>query len=843
MEMQDMTQSNPPQPRANRDDILKAARTLFPEGSVVELRALDASTSQWRSGHTEYGYFDNHEALADAAVYLGECAPVVYFTLNEVDPRLLNRAANKLRSQVGSGSGGGKKPTTSDKDIQRYRYLLIDCDPKRPADIASSHSEHEAARERAQEVYMYLKERGWPNAVCADSGNGYHLLYRIDLENTTSNEALVKRVLAALAFHFSDAEVTIDESVYNPARICKLYGTMAANKGDDTVERPHLVSELRRAPKGLHTTPVTLEQLQAVAATLPEDVKPERKGAKASAAGPYDMDALIERHPDVLEVKREGQWKDNGYKWLLDCCPFDENHTDNSAVLTLVDGVPGFRCWHNSCSGKGIKALWELLGENAKPERSAQHEAQPEPEHATSVGSVTPTWFSAEALIAQKFAPVKWAVTGVLPEGASLLAGKPKMGKSWLGMGLAVNVASGAKAFGSADVERGNVLYLALEDNKRRLKERLQKMLAGRPVPKGLYFETECPRVNAGGLEHIEAWLQAHPDARLVIVDTLAKIRPLVHSSQGMYQADYLAVEGLKRLSDTYRVTLLIITHLRKGKSEDGDVTDEISGSTGLTGGVDGTLVLKRERGQADAVLHVTGRDVEEAELAMQFNQDTCTWTLAGPAEAFLRSRERTDIMRVLRNENRAMGPSEVAAALGKDSNTVGQRMWKMGQDGELRVPSRGLYALPSYTHNDDKENKVGNNDKDDKVDENLSGEDSTLSLDTPPIRFTNPGGNRARGTNLTNLTDRITITHRGKGCADCGANTPRAQLSIGLDRKLRCLKCLSVHERTVLLPELERRYPQHSQEPQNQYQSRVRYLAWQLGQGISLPEALSEPA
>src|SRR5258706_14316919 len=125
------------------------------------------------------------------------------------------------------------------------------------------------------------------------------------------------------------------------------------------------------------------------------------------------------------------------------------------------------------------------------------------------------------------------------------------------------------------------------------------------------------------------------------------------------------------------------------------------------------------------------------------------------------------------------MGPSEVAAALGKDSNTVQQRMWKMSQDGELRVPSRGLYALPSYTHNDDKESKEGKNDKDDKVDVNLSGEDSTLSLDTPPIRFRNPGGN---GTDGTNLTDRITITHRGKGCPDCGTNTPRAQLCIGLD-------------------------------------------------------------
>jgi hypothetical protein len=743
-----------PQPSANHEEIRKAAKALFPEGSVVELRALNASTAQWKAPHTEYGYYTDMEALARDAEYLGRYAPVVYWTLNEVNPRLLNRAQNKLKSSTGSATKAAV--STKDSDILRYRYLLVDCDPERPTDVSATDAEHESAKARAKEVFGFLKTFGWPAPVWADSGNGAHLLYRIDLENTPENEALVKRVLAAIAFRCGDDKVKIDESVFNPARICKSYGTVAGNKGDDTDECPHRLSWLVKTPRALHTKPVTLAQLQAVAATLPEMPKPERKTAKSSA-GPYDMEGLIERHPDLLAVLREGPWN-GGQKWLLECCPFDESHTDVSAVLTLVDGVPGFRCQHNLCTGRDIKALWELLGENKKPESGAKHEAQAE--QSAPAEPPNPTWFSAADLMAQQFSPVKWAVRCVLPEGTSLLAGKPKMGKSWMAMGLAVSVASGTPALGSAEVERGDVLYLALEDNKRRLKERLGIMLADNPIPKGLYFETQCPRVDKGGLDYIEAWLKAHPDARLIIVDTLAKVRPPARTTQGIYEADYQAVEGLKRLSDEYRVTLLVITHLRKSKSEDGDVTDEISGSTGLTGGVDGTLVLKRERGQADAVLHITGRDVEEAALAMQFNHDTCTWTLAGPAEDFIRSKERTDILRALREMGGQGRPSEVAAALGNDANTVQQRMWKMGNAGELRVASRGVYVLPTNTHNDDKESDVGKKRKDDKEASNRTGSGQPYDPQGAPIRFTSPGSNGAEGTNLTNLTDHSQVSH-----------------------------------------------------------------------------------
>src|SRR5579859_2485709 len=132
-------QQNQSLPSANRDEILKTAKALFPDGSVVEVRALDVSTPKYRTAHTEYGYFNNPEDLTNAVVWLSQYAPVVYFTLNEMYSRLFHRTANQLASEMRTSK---KATTTADKDIVRYRYLLVDADPVRPSDISASEEEH-----------------------------------------------------------------------------------------------------------------------------------------------------------------------------------------------------------------------------------------------------------------------------------------------------------------------------------------------------------------------------------------------------------------------------------------------------------------------------------------------------------------------------------------------------------------------------------------------------------------------------------------------------------------------------------------------------------------------------
>jgi len=219
--------------RHDRDEILRTCQALFAPGQVAELRALDAVTREWRRPHTISGYFDDWEKLAAAAA--GIRARGIYVTLNPVNPALLARALNRLRD-INSGD-----PATGDGDIVARRWLPIDCDPVRPTGISATAAEHDLARARAREIRDYLGTWGWPEPLLADSGNGAHLLYRVDLP--VDDGGLVAGALAALAFRFTDALVVVDEKNFNPARIWKLYGTVAA-KGDHTPERPHRLSRL-----------------------------------------------------------------------------------------------------------------------------------------------------------------------------------------------------------------------------------------------------------------------------------------------------------------------------------------------------------------------------------------------------------------------------------------------------------------------------------------------------------------------------------------------------------------------------------------------------------------------
>jgi len=353
--------------------------------------------------------------------------------------------------------------------------------------------------------------------------------------------------------------------------------------------------------------------------------------------------------------------------------------------------------------GKGIDDLLTsgheptlLVGEDA---RAAVNEIVAE---ATGVSRILKNAVRATELMAIEFPEPRWIVPGIVPEGTTILAGKPKMGKSWLALGTSVAVAAGGVALGTKRVDRGAVLYLALEDNPRRLQSRLKKLLPGGAAPEGLEFATEWPRLGDGGLDALEAWLNTHPDARLVVIDTLAKFRT-GQTGKNLYKEDYEAVEPLVALAADHNVAILIVHHLRKLGAD--DPLDQVSGSMGLTGGADGALVLNRERGRADAYLYVTGRDIEEEkELALSWDSTKATWKIAGDAEEYRNSRERQEVEGCLRTLGEPAGPKEVSEALGKPHNNVKQLMWKMGNDGDLRSVGGGKY-VPVTDNLDNRDN------------------------------------------------------------------------------------------------------------------------------------------
>ena len=326
----------------DKAEIVRAMTLLYPPGSVVELRALDAMTAGYRGApHTVSGYFNDFEKMA-ACVPSIQRACGIYFTLNAVNPALLARASNRLRDC------SKKEPTTSDNDIQARRYLLIDADPDRPAGISSTDAEHDAALAKARAIETALAAMSWPRPILADSGNGAHLLYSIDLP--ADDAELVSRVLKGIAATFNKGDgIKIDESVFNPARICKLYGTISA-KGDNTPDRPHRLSKILDVPDEMKIVPKTL--LEEMAARAPAT---ERKTANKTTGNDWIDDFIRQHNLDVADPEK---WQGGGRRWIFRVCPFNPEHQDRSAgIFQHAGGAVSFKCHHNGCNGNDWAAL------------------------------------------------------------------------------------------------------------------------------------------------------------------------------------------------------------------------------------------------------------------------------------------------------------------------------------------------------------------------------------------------------------------------------------------------------------------------------------------------------
>ena len=301
--------------------------------------------------------------------------------------------------------------------------------------------------------------------------------------------------------------------------------------------------------------------------------------------------------------------------------------------------------------------------------------------------------WTADQLMAAQFPPPKWAVPGLIPEGLSILAGAPKAGKSWLSLNLALGIAAGTPVLGEIETDPGPVLYLALEDTPRRLQNRMGKILGPNPAPRDLTLLTECPTLPAGGVDAIAGWLTAHPAARLVVIDVFAKMRGASPPGVNPYDADYAAMGRAKRLADDFGVAVVLVHHLRKMGAE--DFTAELSGTNGVAGAADTIMSLKRPRGEADGVLHITGRDVDEAERAMRFDPERGAWTLlGGPAVDHTIGATRAAVLSYVR-ANPGATPKQIAEGTGEDRERIRRTCTRMADDGQLRRTTHGHYYPP----------------------------------------------------------------------------------------------------------------------------------------------------
>ena len=304
---------------------------------------------------------------------------------------------------------------------------------------------------------------------------------------------------------------------------------------------------------------------------------------------------------------------------------------------------------------------------------------------------------TAADLYGMVFPPIKWIVEDYIAEGLTVLAGKPKLGKSWLLMAVAIAVAGGTYALGDRKCVQGDVLYASLEDTERRLRGRLEKLCGGfNPAgwPPRLTFWTygEMKPLSSGGLDQVRAWIREHPNARLVIIDTLAKVRSGPQGKEGAYEADYREVGSLKALSDETGVAIVVVTHTRKMGAD--DPFDTVSGTLGITGAADATMVLTRD-GQG-VTLFATGRDVAEIETAVEWDKATCRWRVLGEAHEVRRSDERTLILDALKAETEPVGPREIADATGHSYAAVRALLGVMSRAGEIQKIRHGKYLHPN---------------------------------------------------------------------------------------------------------------------------------------------------
>ena len=315
-------------------DITKIKETisiLKPADQLYEIRILRPGKKPALSGY--FRGVENLEAKLKT-VDLRGCN--IFYTLNTIDDACYAREQNeKFREGV---------TTTSDNDITGYNWLLVDMDPKRRTGVSSTDEELTKAKRMAEKVVRYLRGCHFQEPIIALSGNGVHLLYAIKLKNVPENVDLLKRCLEALAYTFNDDYVEIDCKVFNPARISKLYGTMA-QKGTSTKDRPHRMSRIVRVPKEIRLT--DREYMEGLAALVPKE-EPQKR-TKAPAAE-FDLDTWIQEHG--IRVQSVKQW--NGCtKYILEECAFDSSHkAPDACLLKMPSGALAYKCLHNSCNGR-----------------------------------------------------------------------------------------------------------------------------------------------------------------------------------------------------------------------------------------------------------------------------------------------------------------------------------------------------------------------------------------------------------------------------------------------------------------------------------------------------------
>jgi hypothetical protein len=329
-------------------DLTEIQRTLHilrvDANQTTEVRILEAITSDWKRPHILSGYFRG-STIPQSCLSPIQQALGYYVTLNPCLPDLFARASNRLIHG---------KVATSDIEILRLNWFLLDFDSKRPRGISATDGERDVAFRRSKDVQDFLKSIGFPSFIEADSGNGAHALARIELD--VVDKDLTHRCLKNLDKMFSDDSVKVDTSVASPGQICKLYGTPVC-KGDSTEDRPHRMARLLTVPEDIQIIPrevlVELAEKYSKTPAPPKhfDAPSSRLASYEPPPGALNVQAFIDKYH--LDVSGPTAYEDGGWLWIFNVCPWREGDGKTASLIQFASGALSASCRHDTCPGSG----------------------------------------------------------------------------------------------------------------------------------------------------------------------------------------------------------------------------------------------------------------------------------------------------------------------------------------------------------------------------------------------------------------------------------------------------------------------------------------------------------
>lgn len=587
----------------NESEIRKAISILKPDDQLFEVRVIYNNKQMYS------GYFKSADDLIKALDRdIREYANCnMYVTLNKLNDACYDR---EQRNRFVKNA----KATTSDNDIVGYEFLFIDVDPHRPTGTSSSDEQVVAAKEVGNKVYAFMKDIGFFDPVFGFSGNGVHLLYKVRMKNSQENKLLMQKCLNVLDMFFSNDDVQVDLKNFNPARVCKLYGTQA-QKGANTERRPHRMSKILGDAKEIKMNDV--EYLRKLAKMLPEEEKPQKYNNYQPSQ--FDLDEWLNKYG--LRYRKTSY--SGGTKYILDVCPFDSNHKGKDAcIFRTSSGAIGFHCFHNSCADKTWKDVRLLYEPDAYEKRQQEYERRiyAKPKQRQEYKPIQekegePVFLTAKDILNMPRRPERFVKTGIRDIDNRMRGLKTGY----------VSVLSGLRASGKSSViseicldcveTKNKVSVYSGELSPQNFMRWMNLQAAGKSNAEPTQFEGYY-NVSRKNQERISEWLSndftlynnkygndflavkeqlerkiASDKPDLVILDNLMAF-DIKNLSENKFEAQTAFTWSLHEMAQKYDVHILFIAHPRKAM---GFLRlDDISGTADIGNAVDNAFIIHR---------------------------------------------------------------------------------------------------------------------------------------------------------------------------------------------------------------------------------------------------------